>query len=96
MNTQMSDGRGTMYGEDTRIADVLSTSSRSGTALNTESALQIEHHKNNGGGYENTFQRQARRRTATTTIRRLTDEERNLTPEQQKALQEAVARLETY
>ena len=36
------------------------------------------------------------RRTATTTMRRLTDEERNLTPEQQKALQEAAARLAEY
>ena len=66
MNTQMSGGRGTMYGADTRTADVLSTSLRSVTALNTESVLlQIEHHKNSGGGYENTFERQARRRTNT-------------------------------
>ena len=64
MTMQMSDRRGTMSGNDTRIADVLSTSSLSGTVLNTEGVLlQTESHKNNGGGYENTFQRQARRRT---------------------------------
>ena len=55
MTTQMSDRRGTMYGEDTRTVDVLSTSSLNVTALNTESALtikerprawlHIEHHK---------------------------------------------------
>ena len=75
MNTQMSDRRGTMSGNGTRTADALSTSSRSGTALNTEGALvikerprawlHIEHHKNSGGGYENTFERQAKRRTNT-------------------------------
>ena len=66
MNTQMSDGREAMYGEDTRTVDVLSTSLLNVTVLNTEGALlQIEHHKNNGGGYENTFERQARRRTNT-------------------------------
>ena len=66
MTTQMSDGREAMYGADTRTADVLSTSSRSGTALNTEGVLlQRARHKNNGGGYENTFARQAKRRTNT-------------------------------
>ncbi len=66
MNMQMSDRRGTMYGNDTRTADVLSTSSLSVTALNTEGVLlQRARHKNNGGGYENTFARQAKRRTNT-------------------------------
>ena len=36
------------------------------------------------------------RRSATTTIRRLSPEERHLTPEQEKVLQEAAARLEAY
>ena len=66
MTIKMSDRRGTMSGSGMRTADALSTLSRSGTDLNTESALvQIEHHKNNGGGYENTFARQAKRRTNT-------------------------------
>ena len=65
MTIQMSDRRGTMYGADMRIADALSTSSLSGTALNTESVSLQTHHKNSGGGYGNTFQRQARRRINT-------------------------------
>ena len=66
MNTQMSDGREAMSGEDTRTVDALLTSSRSGTALNIEGVLlRIERHKNSGGGYENTLERQARRRTNT-------------------------------
>lgn len=36
------------------------------------------------------------RRTATTTMRRLTDEERNLSPEQVRALEEAAQRLAEY
>ena len=36
------------------------------------------------------------RRTATTTMRRLTDEERNLSPEQARALEEAAQRLAEY
>ena len=85
-----------MCGADTRTADVLSTSSLSGTALNTESVLVQIGRANGDTRPASQVVRTEPRRTATTTIRRLTDEERNLTPEQQKALQEAAARLETY
>ena len=88
--------RGTRCGEGMRTADALSTSSLSGTALNTESALVQIGRANGDTRPASQVVRTEPRRTATTTIRRLTDEERNLTPEQQKALQEAAARLETY